>query len=86
MRAGALTRRRARAGLSEHDIKRAGRWKYGARYRKVHDLIAEGEGRNQFYISFALKEAPSRYQRWNSNGTVTDIRVVFVPCQLGTFV
>ena len=60
--------------------------KYGARYRKVNDLIAAGEDRNQFYIPFALKEAPSRYPGWNSNGNVADYRAVIVPRQLSTFV
>lgn len=48
----------------------------GGRYRSVIELIQSGVDKNEFYLPFALREAPDRYPSWDPRGLAFDPRSV----------
>jgi len=49
---------------------------YGARYRSISELIKSGVDENEFYLPFALRQAPDRYPSWDPEGAAFDPRAV----------
>ena len=52
--------------------------KLGARYRSISELIKSGVDENDFYLPFALRQAPDRYPCWDPKGAAFDPRAVLI--------